>query len=316
MDQRHTSSPPPADVQRALEDYRQLAAKRRTLEEIVRVTQSIERLHSGLQAVVLMGKPNALISNKALRYFQELNESTRLQPTAKLRATLAHLEERMRQNLQRILQIAVQQSGRPLDERHDDDTANLINEFRRTSQTAVALRILLKDRGEATKPSVLPVEQSLLRQSIDEIATREKRCRDRVEGDIGKMQEDARHLLTLRSLPPPMRNVVEDMVANLQENLDHVRAGKSIESLPHPIEVIEMAEEVAVAHVPRATIPTRPNAATTAGAPDDSGERGFFGRLNEWLNTPWKVAWRDIKKTDEAEKREHGDRPAGDKKGH
>lgn len=274
-----------------LQEYWRLVAQKRALEQLVRVTESIERLHTGLQAAVLLGKPTNLIGPSALRFFQELSASTRLQPTGKLRITLAHLEERMRVLLQQVMTIAEQEPLSAAPEIFGDANARSINEFRRVSQTAVALRILLRERGEATVPLNLPVSHSALRERMRKVAEQESRCREKVMDDILTVQVDARLLLDTESLSGPMRRMLVATVEQLDANLAHIQAGNSIESLPHPVEVIELAEEVVVEPVEIDV----PCAQAEQTEPGGEAEGSVLRQLDEWLNTPWTVSWKEIR---------------------
>ncbi len=267
-------------------EYKQLLSRKHALEQMIMAADRVERLHSGLQAAVQMGKPTNMIGKSALRFYEGLSESIRVQPSIKIRELLKQLEARMAASLQMVMEYADKESEQALDSAVEDEVNNLINNFRRTSWTAVSLRILLNERGESTSAAVLPVEQAKLREKASEIAEKEKNCRVKVEADIEKVRSDASDMLKIPGLPDAMRDMLRATVSQMDENLNHVRSGKSIESLPHTVEVVELSEEMEIQPI---AVEEKPQQQSTGkGA-------GLAGQLDNWLNSPWDVSWDEAK---------------------
>ena len=271
-------------------EYKQLLSRKHALEQMIAATDRVERLHSGLQAAVQLGKPTNMIGKSALRFYEGLSENIRILPTVKVRNLLKQLEARMAANLQMVMDYADKESEAGLDYAVEDEVNDLINNFRRSSWTAVSLRILLQERGESTSAAVLPVEQAKLRDKANEIAEKEQQCRVKVVEDIEKVRSDAADMMKIPGLPEQMRNMLQATVKQMDENLSHVRSGKSIESLPHAMEVVELSGdvEIPVADVDDTAKPAEPK----------QKEAGFAGQLDNWLNSPWDVSWDEAKKKD------------------
>ncbi len=287
------ASGPNATAHPAIEDYRRLLGKKRALEQVVRIAESVEQLNSGLQGVVLMGRPSADLHRNVLRYFERLDETVRVLPTQKIRATLQRLEQRIKGSIREIMALAEGGAGISEESSLSEPTASALNEFRRTAQTAVALRIVLRERGEPTRATALPVDPELLRRRVDEVSEQEKACRNRVMGDIKGMQRDLQAILTTSDMPEVMKTLARCTLEELQQNLRHLEAGGSIEKLPHSLEMVEMAEELPVTPPE----PSEPQPPPHPPAPlTNSPKRGFLDRLELWLNSPWSVSWKDTRK--------------------
>ena len=140
-----------------------LEHKMDTLEGLMRIAQSMERLQDSLQSVLLLGKSASRIPKSILKTFESLSEKTLTQPTKSLQATLANLDKIIKLKLNTIMSLTSSESNQDPKSNvfqvatigevdAEDRIHKLVYEFKRTAQTAVALRVLLKERGVFTKP--------------------------------------------------------------------------------------------------------------------------------------------------------------------
>lgn len=291
-----------------------LTAKREAIRRVIEIGQAIERLQQSLEAVLLMGKPTRDIPAKALRAFEELNTQTKIMPTDKVIEGMHRLEKGIQQRLEMIMEIA---EGGEEKAAELPDTSELLEEFRRKSQTAVALRILLRERGVPTKPTEISVPTSLLREQMSALEQREARCRTRIKDDLTDMRLDVERILNSDNCPASIRTIVEGVRDEIDLNLSYIASGKTIASMPMAIDIVEVGEEAseqesiygthpeAATSEPAAAPAAAQASAITTEPPAPAGtdvetmevRRGLIERLVEWLRTPWGYKWSDISKT-------------------
>ena len=94
--------------------------------------------------------------------------------------------------------------------------------------------------------------------------------------------------------------VLEITITNLDLNLNHIQAGKSIESLPVPIEIVEIAgDDVTTLESGRTTqqhfTPRPPPPALQQKKLNPAHKASFFNKVMRWLSTPKGTTWKDIK---------------------
>lgn len=297
------------------EELRAIHEKREALLRIVKITQAVERLLKGMQAVLLMGQPAGSIPKQALKAYESLSGKTAMLPTTHLKARLEKLDAHVLGILEWILEHAGIESSlleQTITDPHeavktsDSHTEQMLNEFRRSAQTSVALRILLRERGESSPPLKLTLPQDIIKRQITSLEAREKECRKQIESNIENIQQATQRILQNEDASEEFKATIKLIQDNLQRDLQHIQAGKSIDDLPMIIEVVELQdqysaeepevsppsknEQVAVVEGPTNDVPK-----TTNKSPNRQRvKRGFFGKLFYWISTPLSVKWKDI----------------------
>jgi adenylate kinase family enzyme len=289
------------------EQLQQIHSKRDTLQRVVKITHALERLLHGLQAVLLSGQPAARISKHALRAYEKLSEKTLILPTNQLQLRLQRLDEHVLGILERILEISgiehdllEQYLVSPHKAVRSDDSRidQLIDDFKRSAQTAVALRVLLRERGVFSPPLDFNVPEPVITRQITELAQREKQCRKEIENNIQEIMRSTRRIIDDKNSSDEVKSIAETILANLQHNLKHIRAGKSIEQMPMMIEMIELGDATPTAS--QAIPPLEPaNQQMREQSVAGSGKmnvkkRKFFPRLLRYMTTPISVKWEDL----------------------
>ncbi len=283
-----------------------LQKKRATLEKVVQIALAVERLNDSLHSIVMLGKPVSSAAPKIKALMDSLEESVRVQPTGKLRETLAHLEKSVQGKLEIILDIA---------EMNDDQLVSLsvgeeqidalLETYSKNSQTAVAIKGILHSRGEVTKPTPFSVSSEIIVKKLAEVSAREKTCRKRVSLSIMNMMEETKEMLSSDTLNEGMRKVMENTVASLGLNLEHVESGKSIETMPVPIEIVILSEDEVThldsgreqhQHAPTVSAAPPPPPSVNASIRKKARNASFTNKLMRWLTTPKGTTWDDIEK--------------------
>jgi len=285
-----------------------ISEQRSALEEIVKISLAVNRLQHGLQAVLLLGKPTSRISSSYLKKYDALKSSISNQPNDKLEHSLEILDTYINGAMQKLIDI-VDQGEQHLSE-HDSGlfTLNDIHEnihqeledFRRKSQTAVVIRLLLRERGIQTQELTLAVPEEIIVEKISDLNNKEKKCRKRIHAEIIVMEKAINNILNDPSMPESVKEEMQLTLSSLNKNLDHLLAGKPLDDLPIVFEIIEMGteEDHTKAFTPT-SLPSEAPVDTPVTKKDiykKRAKRSLIVRLYEWVRTPLNVGWKDIDK--------------------
>ena len=95
----------------------------------------------------------------------------------------------------------------------------LISDYRKSAQTAVALRIILEERGIHVNPLSFPVSSDSIEQQISQIRIQENRYREKIKTEVIKLKDEAKAFLDNENLPEKMRESVQNTYDMLQQDL-------------------------------------------------------------------------------------------------
>jgi len=285
-----------------------ISEQRSALEEIVKISLAVSRLQHGLQAVLLLGKPTSRISSSYLKKYDALKTSISSQPNDKLEQSLEILDEYINGAMQKLIDIVDAGESNLSEHSSDSSVLDVIHEnvhqeledFRRKSQTAVVIRLLLRERGIKTPELALVISENIIIEKISDLNNKEKKCRKRIHAEIVVMEKTINSVLDNPNTPGVVKEEMEATLESLQTNLDHLLAGKPLDNLPIVFEIIEMGseEDHKTAFTPT-SLPTE--------SPVDALiikkevykkkiKRSVVARFFEWVRTPTNVSWEDIDK--------------------
>jgi len=283
-----------------------ISEQRTALEEIVKIGLAVSRLQHGLKAVLLLGKPTSGISSSYLKKYDALKSGISSQPNDKLEQSLSILDQYINGAMQKLIDI-VDQGEQQLQEHEssafalDDIHKNIhgeLEDFRRKSQTAVVIRLLLRERGIKTQELALSIPEDVIVDKISELNSKEKKCRNRIHAEINVMEKSINNVLAAPDLPEEVRLEMKTILESLRHNLDHLLAGKPLDNLPIVFEIIEMGteEDHNKAFTPT-SLPSHAPMETAMIEPEKYQKkikRNIFSRLFEWATTPVNIGWKDI----------------------
>lgn len=284
------------------DELHNLQARKSTLEHAIRIAASLEKLNHGLKAVILMGKPTSSISQKSIRNIEELDEKTRILPNAQLKEILSRLENTVQDKLSLIIRISEKEENteaESVDEEIDNlshaDIDEILKEYLKSAQTAVALKIMLRARGEITRPTRIELPAEDIRKKLNEIDVREKKCRTKVKKEMIILLQDTDKMLVRDDLPDNLREMISATQKGLRLNLDHIESGRSIDSMPVTIENVEMASDEVKPVIRKKHRLKKSHVNQYASETvKKSRQPGFFYKLWRWMTTPPSVGWDDV----------------------
>ena len=282
-----------------------ITEQRSALETVVKISLAITRMQSGLESMLTLGRENSELSEEQIKTFEIISNSIQHLPTDKLKSSVSHLDSYINNSLHDVMEQVAQGekllTNAPVDAEKLDgvhkDIHIQLNTFRRKSQTAFVVRMLLRKRGINTSPFKLPISESIITDKIDELESKEKNCRQCIGNEIDTMEAYVDNLLETEGLPESTREEMQEVKSSLQKNRQHLLAGKPIEDLPIVFEIVEMGEESKVYDLGSDVLNEEepPQEKAEATTEQHHIHRGFFSRIKYWLTSPVDVSWKDTK---------------------
>lgn len=293
------------DFAAAGNDLEWLEQSRRALKQAVAVALRVERLQTGLRAALDLGRPARRIPAQNRRFLDELNEQIRHLGNDRVKELLAGVDRLVEQQLGDILRLArdvADEDGSVPDEedRVVAASSSLLADFQRRAYTAVAMRLLLRERNVPVPPLEFGAQRQRLVDQLQAVEVQEERCRRRLHTQMTGMVADVEGMLAKEETPDGVRQILLGVRADLRHNLECLEAGQHVERLPIVIEAVELGEGPAAGGAGDEGGHEAADAAEVAGKP--AGEPGaaggpsFWKRLRLWLNTPWGTTWRDVRR--------------------
>ena len=277
--------------------------KRAALQKLVQLTSTLNRLHQGLQSVILMGRSASQIPEKIITKFKTLSEGLKNKPTDTLKNTLSSTDQKIQRDIRHVLDISQKSNallekqmgttGNKLADILKEDYHEHVNDFKKKSQTSITLRIALKTRNVILKSFNLPVPESFIEQQIVSLNYKEKECRKVVKKDMSALQCDVDILMSRKDCPDNIKEILNEIKSDLEVNAEHFDSGKAIDEMPIMYESIELSgvpEEVKEVEKPAEKEPAQPKPEVIK---PEIKKSGFFSHLWNWLNSPWKKTWKD-----------------------
>ncbi|MBT3046053.1 MAG: hypothetical protein AB2728_10460 [Candidatus Thiodiazotropha sp.] len=274
-------------------DISSLESKRQILQRIVEITKAIETMQDSLNAMLVLGVDSKEMPEDALNLYSSLSDSLRNLPVSRIKQYFNNLELILKGQLEKILSY----SGLDYSSAEgiefislssgdsEENPCALLDEFKRTAQTAVSLRVLLRKRGVTTPGSPIPVAPSLLKQQLQHLDRQERQQRAKAKEKVVEMQDDVKMMLENPDYPDAMKQVLKGVVDNLQRDIGLLDRGASLSKLSFVMEsdeILGVEEEIEIEEIEIGAVEEAP------------ADMGFSAAASRWLNSPWDVSWDEI----------------------
>jgi len=280
--------------------------KRSALQRLVKLTSTLTRLHQSLQSVVLMGQSASRIPQRIIEQFNKLKEKLDKHPTDTLKNTLSKTDIRIQQDIKHVLEISQKSDevlsqqlnigNDPLLDKLEENIHEYVGDFKKKTQTSIALRITLKTRQVIINAFKLPVPQSFIEQQIYALDIREANCREKIDEDMHALHYDIGGLLNNEDCPDDIKQQLLQIETQLKDNMDHMAQGKNIDNMPILYESIELSAPQDMIDETEAHSSEAIENVETPVVEETltQKKRSFFSRLWEWLTSPASRKWKDI----------------------
>ena len=279
------------------EDVSAIEEKRLVLEQIVYIAKAIEHMQDSLESVLILGISSKEMPKEALNIYSTLNDNLRNLPVNKIKEYLQNLEIIIKNQLEKILHYSGMDftSDEAIEilylssDSSEENPRELLEAFKRTAQTAVSLRVLLKKRGIVTPGSTLPVPQDVIIKQMEQLDVQEEKQRTKIKTRIMEMKDDIDKMINNRSYPDGMKELLIGVRCNLDNDLNNIESGRQLNCLSFVVD----AEEI-TSYIESSTDEEKP----TAQHAEDKKKMGFASAASRWLNSPLDVTWKDIKESE------------------
>ena len=287
------------------DEVRLLKERRQSLDDVIKFTLGINDLQKSLESVILLKKPAKDIPRDLLKILGDISASVANLPTTELDKRLHLLEQTIRNDINTIMGISNQlellNASADLDTSSQVKTSKLhklVTDFRRRSNTAIILKLHLRQRGAKVPDSVIPVSTDELVHQVSKLVEEEKRCRERTVQRLRELDEDVGNLIINPKHPIEIKTFALMLHDQINQNIGHLVDGKDIEKMPFAIEIISVGSE----EQPEKSEPKTAESDVSAKEqiiekplePQQKTTSGFFTKLFKWLSSPWSVKWRDL----------------------
>ncbi|MBL4867373.1 MAG: hypothetical protein JKY67_13490 [Pseudomonadales bacterium] len=314
--------------------------KRDAIEKLVAFSQQLSKLVNTMESVQHMMRPSQIPKKGRFALLHQLIDRLQTVETEQLYTRLDKLDKEVGKEIKKILALSqlkeadieksyVGKSREEIELGHRTMLKEL-KDFSRKTQTNVAIRYTLHNRGCSLDSAKLPIFQEELGVQVENLKSQEHQCRNKLAQHLESLIHDTDLILNAPHFPDEVKQQVATVKADLEKNLEHIRDGKNIDGIPVFIESLEIAPSGTIDLPP---IGANPFEETEADAQDDASkdvesveslapetenqilenqttsdsttlkelqsqyrQKGFFGRLWMWLNTPLGVSWGDISK--------------------
>lgn len=318
---------------RNTEALKSLSDKRQALESLIRITASIQEQQKSLLELSVASNIKQDFPVSMMSHINLLREKIGNIPITDLLQKLETIEKVTENNLAHIIQLVdvepedldsdlinIELKGNASNEFSVDEFIERIANFKRHTQTSIGLRLILKERNVAIAPFRLPIPQAELNQHIRTLKQKEKRCIKRVRKDIVEIIKDSVKIVEDESISEQMRDCINQIKSEMQDNLSHLDNGGKIDELPTKIENHVLESEIKLQlEIPHAESTEEQNNEngnikiessegikmesnnSESNTILDSGKKkqklSLWQVFKLWLSTPWNVSWNSLKET-------------------
>jgi hypothetical protein len=278
-------------------DISSLESKREILKQIVDITKAIENMQESLNAVLVLGVDSKDIPEDALNLYSSLSGTLRNLPVSRIKEYFNNLELIIKGQLEKILRYSGLDYSNNMDiefislssDESESNPFELLEAFKRTAQTAVSLRVLLRKRGVATPGAPIPVSPSVIKAQIQHLETQEIQQRVKAKGKILEMRDDVKAMLENPNYPDGMKQMLKGVIDNLERDIKLLEKG----ALLNKLSFIMASEDVLSTESSNIEV-EEIEAIEIGSVAEESAELSFADAASRWLNSPWDVSWGDI----------------------
>jgi hypothetical protein len=288
----------------ASEQLSQLTKKRLALESLINITTSIQAQQESLSELSVISKPSQAFPKKLIAQVEILSQRIGDLPIPELIQRLNSIEAIMAKSVNHLLLLAKIDVNELRDEKVGslsvDEFVDAISRFKSRTQSAVALRFLLKNRGVAISPFSLEIPQEAITEHIVDLKTKEKGCIKQIRKEIVSIIKDSVTMLKSEQFNDEIKVGIENVKQAMEVNLAYLDKGGKVSGIPNVFETIvlesEVSEAVTIEEPTELAVEGKQAKESSMEEKIQAQAESFWSLFQRWLSTPWKSSWKSLKK--------------------
>ncbi len=282
------------------ETLESLQKRRLALEKLIAVTNDLEQMKNGLNSVLLLDNISYNIPDEIQNFLTMLSEQMKDSPTDMVKEVLRSLDHKVLKSLSQVFnKTLIEISQDEIEEKQidfSDDLSSEIEEFKKDSQTAIGLRLLLKERGQPIPPFRCIVPMNSIKDRIVTLKMKEKVYRNNITSEIDDMLKNFSFLMVDTNLSDQIRSQIQTVIDDLLTKKNHIKSGKELTDMSMIVESVELVSEKEQINENIQTKKPKPEVQHASKKKKSVKKpNNFFTRIKLWTNTSWKVSWKDTK---------------------
>ncbi|MFT7559707.1 MAG: hypothetical protein ACI93R_001620 [Flavobacteriales bacterium] len=223
-----------------------IRGKRKVLEQLIEFSKNLLQQERALEDLLLLSKPSQNIPQKVRNDLVKALEALQNLSDEQLQERVIKVDELVQSGAQGLYSItqnieSFDHSAQDINSKIDQ-IKEISARFRKRAKLAIALRLKLQERGLVTERLKLSISQDSIAERIAQLKTDESTCRKNISAHIQETISDCDSLLSSKDVPTSLREELTLVKGVMQQNLEHLSAGKSIDSMPVNFEIIDFGD--------------------------------------------------------------------------
>jgi hypothetical protein len=284
---------------------RLIRRKRLALEQLIDFAKNISLQSRILEDVLVLSRPSQAIPDKIREHLMFLVNTLQNLSEDELQQRLIRVDQLVQQGVKAIINISQTLEQYEKNPQTIFKEINRIKEliilFKKRTELSLALRLVLKEQGLMPQRLEINFSQELIAERVVELKEEEIICSNSLRNHIQDVIIECDLLLGIDGVAAELKGELKQVKVVMQQNLQHLDSGKSIESMPVNFEAINIGESSPIIeetpYVVKDTvkdtqvkIKEKKEKKETIVTPLKNPEN-FLQRLINWLNSPWNAGW-------------------------
>jgi len=224
--------------------------KKQILQAIFKFNQLISNLLSSVEAIGFMTESSFRLPPKIAVFYRALYGRYKHDPVSRIQHNLEEIELITSHDLVAILHLTKLDEAafqelycQTKNQKCELDFWEMVDVFKRRMQTAISLRLILKERGISHKPLKLAVSGDEIAQKIVKLEKKEKECIENMKQQMDVLVVDIDKIINVIDVEHDNYANLVLMRKGLADNIYYLSQGKSIDELPYEFEAVVEQDE-------------------------------------------------------------------------
>ncbi len=300
------------------EQYQLVTDKRSALEKLINIATGVHDQQIALNNLSIATRPSQNFPEKSAKYLKIITRHLGDDSVEDIVKKLDIIEAIIQKALVQILHF----TGIDVNSLRDNQIKNIdieffskfIDNFKRRTETSLALRYVLHQRGVAIAPCKLHISQGEIREQVVLLKQKEQQCVEQIKLEINTIIHDTCLIITQTGISDEIKNELANVHQAMLINLEHLNNGGSITEIPNVFEIITLQLEsptdesnTSNGDAPsdnressdnNTVLPTEASASEKqdTGPDHKPGKISFWRHVKIWLTSSWSTSWSSIKK--------------------